>query len=100
MGVAWNEGPAIAQDFAADTGLREPILMDKSGLDPQCPLNSVFGDSLYLYLEERIYRPPLAAPFPLQLLLDADRTIRWFTVNHNVPDLSEVLTELLGPPGP
>ena len=75
-----------ALEYVADTGLREFIGLDLSGVDANCwdiPEQEI---TLYEYFNKRIALSGVDSPFPFQVIIAPDRTLAYASRIHQ-PDL-------------
>ena len=89
--LAINDGEGIdaVLSYLQEVGLREPVLLDREGVDAGCYAGP--DEGLYEHFAERVDGAEQAPPFPLQILVDGDgRLVR--ALREHRPDL--MLTDL------
>tara|TARA_Y100001968_G_C19214484_1_gene646462 strand:- start:133 stop:444 length:312 start_codon:yes stop_codon:yes gene_type:complete len=95
LAVAWEEGLARALAYAEDTGFRELLAMDLSGVDANCWEMPAGEDSLYRYFNDRIALSGADSPFPFQVIIGPDRNLAYASRLHQPDRVLGVLGALI-----
>ncbi len=86
----------VVLDYISDTGIRSPVLLDNPTLLDGCLELPVGEDSLYQHFEDRVGLSTGQAPFPLQIVLDANGAIAYTSKTHQPEVVLETIHGLLG----
>jgi hypothetical protein len=95
LAVAWEEGLVRALEYAEDTGFRELLAMDLSGVDANCWQIPENATTLYEYFNQRIALSGVDSPFPFQVIIAPDGTLAYASRLHQPDVVMSVLGSLL-----
>ncbi len=93
----WRQEMRIVGKFIADTGLKVPVLLDRDkGSDPLCfaPPPGPEG-TVTEHFRNRIVSEGMAAPFPLQIIVDGEGRLAYLSRVHAPDKVIAVLRRLV-----